>query len=100
MHGIFSDSRDAWYYEDESNPEKNAYWPELIWRDERFDKPSIYLAGFYTELDSGDYTLRDAANQVYESLVISLKPADQPVLSKPNILFIAHSTGGIVVRPR
>jgi hypothetical protein len=98
VHGIFSDSRDAWFYKDNNDPSKNQYWPELIRTDEKFGKVAIFLGGYYTEITSGDYKFRDAANQLYNGLVISTSPAQEPLLSKPNIIFITHSAGGIVVR--
>lgn len=88
VHGVLSDSRDAWMHED--NP--SISWPKLIEQDEIFENPSIFLGGFYTAIDSGNYDMRDAANELYRNLVIN------SVLKKPKIIFITHSTGGIVVR--
>lgn len=88
VHGVLSDSRQAWAQE--NDPSIN--WPRLIDQDEIFESPSIFLGGFYTATDSGAYDMRDAANELYRNLVIN------GVLKKPKIIFIAHSTGGIVVR--
>ena len=98
VHGIFSDSRDAWFHEDRSDPGNGQYWPELIRADPNFGKVSIFLGGFYTKITSGDYDIRDAANELYGALAISVDPAPEAVLDKRNIVFITHSTGGIVVR--
>ena len=98
VHGFLSDSRDAWFYEDENDPNKSRYWPRLIRDDPKFDGASIFLGGFYTEIDSGSYNSRDGANELFKTLSISIDPADHAVLDKPNILFITHSTGGIVLR--
>lgn len=97
VHGILSDSRDAWYYEGDA-PKNSAYWPTLVATTEEFNNPSIFLGGFYTEVRSGDYTIRDAANELFEYLSVSVSPAGEPALSKTNIVFVAHSLGGIVVR--
>ena len=98
VHGIFSDSRDAWLYENDDDPALNQYWPELIRTDPNFSGISIFLGGFYTGIGSGEYDIRDAANELYESLAISVSPATSRLLDRQNIIFIAHSTGGIVVR--
>lgn len=94
VHGIFSNNRDCWY----SDKEGGKYWPNMISEDEIFGAPSIFLGGYYTEMfNSGDYVLSDAANELYRSLSIS-KCGKPPVLDKKKIIFIAHSTGGILVR--
>ena len=98
VHGLLSDSRGAWLHEVKKDPSKNAYWPKLICDDKNFDDVSVFLAGFYTALDGGPYNVRDAAKEIFTALSISIEPADSPVLDKKNILFITHSTGGIVVR--
>ena len=95
VHGLLSDSRVAWYYDGE---EGNAYWPDLIKKDERFGNPSVFLGGFYTDIESGSYSIRDASNELYRSLSVPLDSKKIPLLGKKNILFITHSTGGIVVR--
>lgn len=93
VHGILSDSRSGWFDE-----ESEVFWPDLVLEDELLGKPSIFLAGYYTALESGDYSIRDAANDLYRHLTVPKAPASEPVLAKKRILFIAHSTGGIVVR--
>lgn len=102
VHGIFSNSRDCWFFDGSFlklfNRSKNRYWPDLIYNDPLFNKPSIFLAGFYTQkFNSGGYVLRDASNELYRSLKITKNGID-PVLEKKKIVFITHSTGGIVVR--
>lgn len=98
VHGLLSDSRDAWFYKNEDDPTKSTYWPRLIRDDPKFDGASIFLGGFYTEIDAGSFSSRDGADELFRTLSISVDPADYAVLDKPNILFITHSTGGIVVR--
>ena len=96
VHGFLSDSRDAWYFSgDNNNPE--SYWPALV-ADESFGRPSIFLGGFYTNKLSGDYTIRNAAEELYSYLSVSQPPSSAPALAKKNIIFIAHSLGGIAVR--
>lgn len=108
VHGIFSNSRTCWTHKPKTsirkslaganNSEGKVYWPRLVLEDSKFGRPSIFLSGFYTELiNSGDYKIRDAAEEIYKNLSISID-GTEPVLSKKNIVFITHSTGGIAVR--
>jgi len=59
-----------------------------------FDNPSIFLGGFYTEFNSGYFDFRDAADQLYQAIATGVNP----VLNKRKIVFVTHSTGGIVAR--
>jgi pimeloyl-ACP methyl ester carboxylesterase len=47
---------------------------------------------------SGIYKIEDAANELLVQLRTSNNVGEQPPLSHQQIIFIAHSTGGIVVR--
>lgn len=93
VHGIFSNSRSAWL-----NTDHNVYWPDLVLDDPIFARPSVFLGGYYTSVTSGSYSIRDAANALYRHLTLPKAPVSEPVLAKQKILFVAHSTGGIVVR--
>jgi hypothetical protein len=96
VHGIFSDSRGCWLAEGE--PEHECYWPELVARDQRFDRFSIYLGGFFTAIDAERYGLEDCAQQLFDALGAPTRPAEIPVLERKTCWFVCHSTGGIVVR--
>ncbi|MGI9489375.1 MAG: hypothetical protein ACR2RF_26510 [Geminicoccaceae bacterium] len=67
-------------------------------RDETFSASAIFLGGFHTGFDSHNYDFRDAANALHLALKDKIALASTSVLDKSNILFIAHSAGGIVVR--
>jgi pimeloyl-ACP methyl ester carboxylesterase len=92
VHGIFSDNRNAWAYVDSKNGLNSQYWPELIERDLRLERPAIFLGGYFTSLDSGPYDTAQAAGELRDAI------KREKVLEKQNIIFIAHSTGGIVSR--
>src|SRR5262245_13085263 len=98
VHGLLSDSRGCWLYESKRHPERNCYWPELIESDSRFNDISIYLAGYYTAVDSGAYEIRNCADEVMAALKYKDIDGRQPVMEKAKITFVCHSLGGIVAR--
>jgi pimeloyl-ACP methyl ester carboxylesterase len=95
VHGINSDSVRAWF---EDKAQNSSYWPELVRTDKRFESPSIFLGGYPSELSSGPYDIRAAASDLLDELNTSSDPGKLSVLSKKNIVFVAHSMGGIVIR--
>jgi pimeloyl-ACP methyl ester carboxylesterase len=102
VHGILGNSRGTWLNADDKDPARYEYWPELLLRDNRVGKVSVFLGGFYTEPDSQDYDARDAALELLGGLT-RLPPEGEGVqgkrvIDKPNLIFVAHSTGGIVIR--
>ncbi len=104
VHGFTSDSRQAWYTDPETPNEPGPYWPRIVHDDANLDsrpaplnKPSIFLAGYPTAADSTNYDMSMAAADLW--LAISQPLNGNPaVLEKRNIIFVAHSLGGIVVR--
>lgn len=97
VHGILSDSRNCWYYEDKGNSENNRYWPQII-LDKRFDNPSIFLGGFFTGIDAGIYDLRNCADELFSALKRPTADGQTSPFDKDKLVFVCHSTGGIVVR--
>jgi len=97
VHGVLSDSRSCWLYEAKNKPKERAFWPDLVRGDERLDSPSIYLAGFDTSTESGDFSITDCAQDVFDALSRPQRRGDPPVMDSPEIIFICHSMGGIVV---
>jgi hypothetical protein len=98
LHGVLSDSRGCWLYEDAKDLGQHSYWPELIESDQRFKNIAIYLAGYYTAPDSGTYEIRNCADEVFAALTRKDITGHPPILAKQKIIFVCHSMGGIVAR--
>lgn len=92
VHGIFSNSIECW------TSKSGVYWPQLLRSDARFGSPSIYLGSYHTDYASGLYRVPDAATELLTYMRVKDPRGRMPMLDKPNIVFIAHSTGGLVVR--
>ena len=95
VHGVLSDSASCWL---NNKVKPNVFWPDLIESDDRFKGIAIYLAGYHTAVDSGDFPIHQCAQQVFSYLKTSDTKGRLPVLSKQKIIFVCHSMGGIVVR--
>ena len=70
------------------------YWPELVARDERFDRFSIYLGGFYTEVDAGSFGLEDCAQQLFDAIRQPTKPGELPLIKRRTLVFVCTVPGG------
>ncbi|MGH8514360.1 MAG: esterase/lipase family protein, partial [Gammaproteobacteria bacterium] len=101
IHGILGDSRDTWTYTDASGAVRQ-YWPELLFNDRGLGKMSIFLGGYYTGVGSTNYDVHAAAKELWGALNRPLAFGDQPVtesvMDKKHIIFVTHSTGGIIAR--
>ena len=99
VHGLTSDSRDCWWYRgDRDGHPEHQYWPHLVANDEIFDRPAVYLAGYYSEFDSGNYGFRDAARDIFERMNTPDSKFKRRVIDRENIIFVCHSLGGVVAR--
>jgi len=92
IHGVFSNSEKCW------TASGDIFWPELLANDPRIKCPRIFLAEFYTSYSSGDYGIEECAKEVYGQLNRVDSNLNESPLSFPKIVFVAHSTGGIVAR--
>ena len=95
VHGIFSDGTSCWSKEDSNK--KSHYWPEILSLDSRFPKSSIFIGEYYTAIDSGEFTISDAAKSLMRDLCRE-DSLNQAPIQHSHILFICHSTGGIITR--
>lgn len=93
VHGILSDSRACW----RAGP-TGPYWPDLLAADARVETPSIYMGGYTTFAGAGDFKIHDCASELLEDLGLPDGSGRPAPLSAPSIVFVCHSTGGIVVR--
>ena len=93
LHGVLSDSSSCWL-----NARTGTYWPDLVRLDARTANLDIFLAGYYTALDSGAYEISDAAGEVMRALRRRDSLLREPVMAYANIVFVAHSLGGVVTR--
>jgi len=92
VHGFFSSSAECW------KSKSGIFWPDLIDQDRRLGKPSIYLAGYYTAIDSGSYEISDCAAEVFSAISRSSANGEPAPIHAKNIVFVCHSLGGIVTR--
>jgi hypothetical protein len=98
VHGVLSDSRGCWYRQPDG-AFAGVYWPDLVRDDERLADFSIYLGGYYTGANSGQYEVSDCAVELFNALKDREEGARaRPVLDHKTIVFVCHSMGGIVVR--
>lgn len=87
-----SDSRKCW------TSTNGVYWPQLISDDPRFGSPSIFMADFYTSLASNDYGVKNCAQEIFHQLLRTNVNGQPPPIKKKNLVFVTHSTGGIIAR--
>jgi len=97
VHGVLSDSSTCWY-QPGSADRPGVYWPDLLKRDAEFATYSIYLGGYDTSLESQDFGVAQCSEQLFGDLTRRESPHHKSVLEHSAIVFVCHSTGGIVVR--
>lgn len=104
VHGFNSNNRTAWLRPDAKSKRGYAYWPQLVLDDDALErpersgnKPAVFLAGYYAAADGTSFGFSDARTQLHAALRERFGNSPS-VLDRRNILFVAHSAGGIVVR--
>lgn len=87
VHGFNSDSTEAW------TSSSGAYWPDLIANDAALKSFAVLTAGFNSPLLKRAQSIEEAAN------TLSVRLLDEHIYENFNkIVFIGHSTGGIMIR--
>lgn len=92
VHGLFSNSTTCW------TSKNGTFWPKLILQDGRLGKPSVFLSHYYTAPSSADYGIRNCAEEICQLLHRIDSNEKKPPIAKRNLVFVAHSSGGVVVR--
>lgn len=92
VHGFLSNSDTCW------RNENGIDWPSLVSNDERFGDVSIFLASYYTRLDSQDYGVADCSSELFELLSMKQEGGRRAPKDFPNIVLVCHSLGGVVSR--
>src|SRR5271163_2637170 len=91
VHGVLSCSRTCWLHEEKGNLEQSAYWPDLISKDPRFGNIAmIFLGGYETSQDSGDYEVWHCADELFGSIGREDTSGNLPPLNKHKITFVCH----------
>jgi pimeloyl-ACP methyl ester carboxylesterase len=83
VHGLHGD-RDTWRAPNE------AYWPDLIRVDPHFQHSDVFVAEYPTPSSSGQYSTTQLAQRLWQQL------KDNRVWDHREVVFIAHSLGGLI----
>jgi pimeloyl-ACP methyl ester carboxylesterase len=84
VHGLHGD-RETW------RASNGAYWPQLIQTDPRFQKSDVVVAEYPTPSMRGQYSTVQLSEVLWQEL------KRQGVWDHGEVVFIAHSLGGILV---
>ncbi len=96
VHGIFSNNQAAWLNGNEALG--CPYWPQMVANDPAFAYAGVFVAGYYTGVASGNFDIDEAARQLLTTLSLPSGNELYAPLQYPNLIFVAHSLGGIVTR--
>ena len=73
-------------------------WPQILSDDSRAKAPNIFLAQYYTALDAGPYAVENASDELLVQLRLKPEDGSAAPIDCERIVFVAHSTGGLVVK--
>ena len=88
IHGVFGDGTSTW-----QNRANGAYFPALVASDETFEGVDIWVHEFDTPKLRQSYTIDELADHLRRYL-----SNDNVVANHDEIIFVAHSMGGLVAR--
>jgi tetratricopeptide (TPR) repeat protein len=91
VHGIWSNPAGFRFSE-------TASWPQVLYEDARAGQPNIYLGQYYTATDSGFFDIPAASEELRVQLNSDSADGKEAPLRSERIIFIVHSTGGLVAR--
>jgi hypothetical protein len=91
IHGVLSSPQECW----RSNA--GEFWPTLIFNDETFKRPAIFMAAYHTAITSNRYDITQCVKEVLQGLKLPKGVRKSPLTFK-NIVFVCHSLGGVVCR--
>jgi pimeloyl-ACP methyl ester carboxylesterase len=87
VHGVIGDSTTTW-----TNDDTKTYWPDMLTRDPAFNDYNIYVYEYPTPLLKTSFSIDEIAENM------RLQFNSDGISDSKNIIFIAHSMGGIAVR--
>ena len=88
VHGVMGDPKDTW-----TNDGTKATFPKLVAKDKTFDDADIYVFGYPSKFRGSTLDVDQLSDLLHQRLT-----AEGIVKNYDELVFVAHSMGGLVVR--